>query len=377
MQGLYKPGVFNISLLTFPYWTADQDLLFAANIKGGTMEIDMHYGAIYYLASLAGIDFEEARKIAWSSQFVDDANYGGSVQFEGGEGYICTNSAHRHLSDNLSAQARLVWVPFHFVPDPNTQAPFLRRLECVKDSELVNASVVEALNETDPQIRPYRFGVALHAYADSWSHYGFSGIPSDTNLVRNVKTLNIDQSLWEKSMAWVATHALNKGRMNPIGHLYAASCPDLPYLEWEYTDHKTGSPVRVRNNHEDFSNAVNKIYTYMLKYKGEPYDSSIPAENVSRIDQLINLQQDSGEKRLEQWAESYYKTFGLRMPSYKHKAWITDAFSEAWEDDVCLTISGESHNSFRQKDFWKFSEGLKKHLTFIVTELSNRGLTLM
>jgi len=265
------------------------------------MEKDMHYGAIHYLAYLAGIEKMEAKKIAWSSQLVDDAKFGGTVQLDDNNGYICANSAHRHLIDNLSVHTRLVWIPFHFVPDPKREGPFLERLECVKDNELAGRAVVEAINEADIEVRPYRFGVALHAYADTWSHWGFSGLPSDTNLVSKVKPLNVGQSLFEKVLSWFGSLFSREKNIIPIGHSYAATCPDLPYLKWQYVNQGASSPVPPRENYEDFEKALVNIYAYMNQYKGSPSSAAIPSSHHDTIVKLIRLRDDNEDRRLAQW----------------------------------------------------------------------------
>lgn len=342
------------------------------------MEIDMHYGAIYYLASLAKIGDSETEKIAWSSQFVDDAKYGGTLQFGGGEGYLCANSAHRHLTDNLSAHTRLVWIPFHFMPDPEEQGPYLQRLECVKDGQLARNAVMAAIHETDMDVRPYRFGIALHAYADTWSHWGFSGLPSDTNLVSHVRPLNVEQSIFEESLSWVAT-AFPWGKdMNPIGHMYASTCPDLPYLEWEYVEHGRSDPVKPhRMNASDYKLASENLYAFMMQFNGSSSGLSIPKDHKITVNKLIDLKEDDKETRLAEWTKHCEQAFGRHIPAYDGEGWITDAIGEGWKTDVCITLSGMNYQNFKKTHYWRFCQGLRKHLTYIVEELAKGGISIL
>jgi hypothetical protein len=343
------------------------------------MQIDMHYGAVYYLAIFAGVSSDEAIKIACSSQLVDDAKFGGTVQFCDGDGCICNNSAHANLTDNLSAHARLVWIPYHFVPELTTRGTFLEKLKCVKDSSLARSAIEEAIEERDSDIRPYRFGVALHAYADTWSHYGFSGIASDTNLVKHVRPLDIKQNPLE----WVETKFGNlvgyiKGsRMNPIGHLFAETCPDLPYLKWQYAVVGTNSPPIMRNNQNDFREALESIYQYMLQYLGTRPVSGIPAPQKVVFDQLLSMNEDNGEKRLSKWAEMFKKKFNMDIPEYEEQAWIDNSFGKVWKKDVCMLLDSETSLEFKKSDYWRFCRGLSKHGNYIVGRLAQNGIELV
>ncbi len=65
------------------------------------------------------------------------------------------------------------------------------------------------------------------------------------------------------------------------------------------------------------------------------------------------------------------------MPSYDEEAWINDAIGEGWKKDVCVTLYGTSYDEFKKTDYWKFCEGLRKHLTFIVDELEKGGIYII
>ncbi|OPY86848.1 MAG: hypothetical protein A4E72_01587 [Syntrophus sp. PtaU1.Bin208] len=341
------------------------------------MQIDMHYGAIYYLASLAGIGEEEAEKIAWSSQFVDDAEFGGTVQFSEGQGCICSNSAHRYITDNVSAHGRLVWIPYHFVPDTKTQGSFLDRLKCKKNSDLAGAAVQAALDETNPISRPYRFGVALHAYAETWSHYEFTGLWSDSNLIDHVEPVNVDQNWWEslKSDAG-SVYATLKGRQeSALGHLLADKCPDLPYLVWRYRV-TAGLGLIPRNNPEDFWKAIRAMYRYMISYKGSASSPDIPPEHEKIMNGLIEQQEDDPRKRLSQWNKAISKKFHRSLPEYQEEKWIDDALGKKWKRDKCI-ISDATYQSFIKSHYWQFCEALRKHSDIIVSLLAKQGLYLV
>ena len=338
------------------------------------MQIDMHYGAIYYLANLVGIGADEAEKIAWSSQFVDDAQFGGTVQFPSGAGCICSNSAHQYVTDNLSAHGRLVWIPFHFVPDTSTKGSFLDRLKCKKNSDLASAAVQEALSETDLSLKPYRLGVALHAYADTWAHYEFSGFWSDSNLIEHVKPINVKQDLWEsfKAMAGTLYSELNGKQESALGHLLADVCPDLPYLEWQYRITE-GKPLIHRNNPEDYKKALQAICKYLVQYKSSTSNPQLPQMNWTVLDTLIGQQEDDPLKRLSRWSAAISTEFDRELPQYKENTWIDDALGKEWKKDKCI-MADVPYSTFVKSDYWRFCEALRKHSEFIVGSLSRQGL---
>ncbi|HWQ41840.1 MAG TPA: DUF6765 family protein, partial [Desulfosporosinus sp.] len=157
------------------------------------MQKDFHYDAIYVLAKWADIDDDVAFKIAYSSQYVDDANNTGQLYFHNKFSYTRTSSAHAvlditHNSDDV--ENHNTWLPFHFLPGnagyARGQAPNLEiedLLVCTPDSYVARDMVKEAIKACSKSNGIQRFGIALHTYADTWAHRGFIGRVSDKNVV--------------------------------------------------------------------------------------------------------------------------------------------------------------------------------------------------
>ena len=59
------------------------------------MNIDFHYGVIYLLGRLAGLEKQDAETVAHAGQYVDDSTVSGMLEFEGGESYERFASAHK------------------------------------------------------------------------------------------------------------------------------------------------------------------------------------------------------------------------------------------------------------------------------------------
>lgn len=79
----------------------------------------------------------------------------------------------------------------------------------------------------------HAFGIALHAYADTFAHQGFSAFRSEVNAVRDLSLGSGDERRRKKIMG--AFFAQYPGIPPRIGHAEAFSCPDLPFLTWYYT----------------------------------------------------------------------------------------------------------------------------------------------
>jgi hypothetical protein len=148
------------------------------------VQIDMHYCATYAMARAAGLTADAARTIATCSQFVDDNTHKDAVNFGDGSRIDSEATAH-HAADraNLSAHdQRRVWVPFHFLPG-NAGETYQERLKCRIDSEIAQEMRDHHLGYSDRAFALEMMGITAHVYADTFSHYGFSGISSPGNRV--------------------------------------------------------------------------------------------------------------------------------------------------------------------------------------------------
>ncbi|PQP33756.1 hypothetical protein C6A37_11295, partial [Desulfobacteraceae bacterium SEEP-SAG9] len=88
---------------------------------------------------------------------------------------------------------RQVWVPFHFLPG-NEGNSFSERLLCGEDSKIARDMVSHHLNYAKHDVGVYLIGIATHVYADTFSHFGFSGVGSRRNKVDN-RSFEFDKNL--------------------------------------------------------------------------------------------------------------------------------------------------------------------------------------
>jgi hypothetical protein len=207
------------------------------------MNLDFHYYTTCYLARQAGFKEEEAQILAHSCQMVDDnlLTYEIRTPKEVINSYPTQN--YGFWSNSTSTE---IYQPFHFFPgnDPGWAAqrkdaqPHLYATS--PNSPGVKKLLVSALKSKDL----YRIGIALHTFADSWAHQGFSGRKESQNAMSNDPIIP------------------------PLGHAQALRDPDIYGRSWE--DSRLKEPRVI--NRVRFREAAKKIYRYLCVFQGRPFD---------------------------------------------------------------------------------------------------------
>jgi len=228
-----------------------------------------------------GFSSEDAQIIAYSSQFVDDAVDHKKMKVDGhleilskrfsGKTFDPVCSAHRglqFLKGFKEVVQNKIYIPFHFLPD-------LESIKNKSDSHLVQANgnlarklVILAkteLSKTTGEQRIMnliRLGIALHVYADTWSHQNFSGRHNPTeNDIDNIEILK--KGKWEK-ISLISQIEYNT--LPDIGHAEATSFPDQSHLKWRYKKLSTKN-IHERDNTQLFIEAAKNIFNLFIGVK--------------------------------------------------------------------------------------------------------------
>lgn len=249
------------------------------------MQRDMHYYGTYALARAAGIRADCARTVATACEFVDDSIATQVIVHPDGARFRGEPTAHHTTLPEYRAMSDpddqlQVWLPFHFLPgnDGTTQS---QRLVCRTDSPIARDMVTHHLGECE---RPYALqllGIAAHVYADTFAHFGFSGLSSRVNRVaiETIATKNAQALLGPMMdkffrkfgaqgtlLDTFTTKVLGLGAQlstGALGHGSVATCPDQPYLEWSYEyevpDH-AGRVTVERQNIKDFERGAEALH---------------------------------------------------------------------------------------------------------------------
>lgn len=323
------------------------------------MQIDMHYYGAYALAYAAGMNPETARIVATSSQFVDDLADKIQINFQDAGQFNCIATAHHSIdTDNVDKDdQRNVWVPFHFIPG-NSGSSFTEKLVCIKDSDISKAMLQDALEATTKEHGPYRIGIAAHVYADTFSHYGFSGVSSRLNRVNNgtINLRNVSGSMLQyitnkadrffQSKEFITENIKSmfaEGLSGALGHGAVATYPDRPYLVWDFNYEKPVRESGERNNPATFLEACEKLFNFFKKaisrnqnYKNpdaKSVDFSTIRDNIVGILSFQGKEEDRSNKWCEAASLGNITKWKFTIPEYDGMNWLNQLQELKSEDN--------------------------------------------
>lgn len=325
------------------------------------MQLDMHYYGTYALARLAGMRPDAAAIVATAAQFVDDHGQTRTIQLQSGGLVDAQATAHHpaNLRDNLkSDDQRRVWVPFHFFPGGEGESA-LEKLACVRDGRLMNLALAHQMEHCAAPYALEFLGIMAHVYADTFSHYDFSGIASPLNEVDSdsMEARNLGEAIakyvgetkaeffakqeakkealaaegfWEKIGGWFA-----EGITGALGHAGVATWPDRPYLEWSFQRDGNGK-TETRDNPITFlegAKALHRHFGRFLEKRPDCRDAggvSFEGKTVEAVLDVLNTQAPEAG-RSQAWRD-LLKSGSLTgrkedIPTYDEAEW-TDGIDE-------------------------------------------------
>jgi hypothetical protein len=267
------------------------------------MEKDFHFYLVYAIARITG--FQQAGVIATASQFVDDNNEG-QFSIDGLPAMfpekIPTGNGNYYpiMTQSLSPKSldpyvqKYVYIPFHFLPGDNTVEIDGRKNPLSTTPGSANAETI--LKKALASDNPYLLGIALHTYADTWSHQNFTGL----------------QESWNSVYPW---YRVFKSLVPNIGHAEAGHSPDVISEEW--TDHRLGA--KIKNTTRALA-ATGAIYKALRRKSGSgPYWTEIKREF------RIIIHADGYDDRKVKIRELLHKQGLGELPKYDKNAWIDEA----------------------------------------------------
>jgi hypothetical protein len=321
------------------------------------MQLDMHFYGVYALARAAGVKPKEARTIAYASQFVDDAIEDEAIEVEGRRAVVPTMTSHKPIDyqNAIPGDQWKVWVPFHFLPGNDADAKtFIEKMVCQKNSFPARQTLDHALRHKEELFGSHLAGITAHAYADTFSHYGFVGLSRDCNKVEkdsidvHPEKDSIRRYLLNKFETFKTRVAGSLAETVPVGHGAVGTFPDRPYLHWEYNYERGGH--RERENLEDFTEACECLHSFFGDFvsantaHGDPV---APVSWSSIADRVRDILKEEGpvEERIELWKDAisandlFKATDADKAITYSKKAWraarIVYHFAEGKNADKC------------------------------------------
>lgn len=345
------------------------------------MQIDGHHTLTYVLSRMAGFTDGEAKIIAHSAQYVDDATNSGIVEFDNGAMFSRISSAHTMEAYDLkyyldAHENHLVWVPFHFLPGndgkvagDNVDGSFIKKLICKPYSYVASDMLDACMKDKNKPYALYRLGITMHVFADTFAHQGFSGVVHRVNKVKNLNCENYDMNLLD------IVKSKTLSRKFPMGHGAALTCPDMPFLRWSYTN-GLGEYVS-RNNLDIFIEACMDLYGQLARYLTDTGREPTPykEEDFEKIKHnLENFTSDNGEERHQMWLKSIKDgnfSFGSVDLEYIGKgegSWKDKAIGQKEFFDLG-SETFEYNDNFMNSDWRLFHVALKAHRFDLINDI--------
>lgn len=349
------------------------------------MQLDMHYYGTYAMARTAGLRKDIAQAIATAAQFVDDSVM---VSAELSDGAYLHHDATAHHPSELAPNIdpddqRRVWVPFHFLPG-NEGDTLEERLVCRKDSLLAREMVEHALSLAQEPYGHVLMGITAHVYADTFSHYGFSGITSPLNFVDaesitpKVQKAEILAYVTGKFQAFVEKRAAGAANLLGLGHGGVATYPDRPYLTWNFI-YNDGRESGERRNQETFFEACQRLHEVFSRYADlvpSYSDASARREFNTVADLVATILALEGklEERSAAWQEAFQS--GQLLGRDQEEA-IPDYASELFANDT--SALRKNNLSEAEKSLaYQFMHAADVHRQFVLRRLlPNHGMRVM
>jgi hypothetical protein len=333
--------------------------------------------------------------IATCAQFVDDNVARNGVEFEDGARVDAEATAHHAIDlENLEARdQRRVWVPFHFLPG-NQGEGYTERLKCRMDSHVAKDMRDHHLGLASEPFALALIGITAHVYADTFSHYGFSGVSSRVNKVDN-KSFAFGGDLEPQVRGYIEGKArtffktqkgggllanikswVGETASGALGHGAVATYPDRPYLNWsfdyEHKDAVEGTHC-TRDNPTTFLAGCRALHDMFRQFADlEPGQvRNADGRDFDAIEGAVAgvlATQGPKQDRVDAWQKAAWTgtVFGAgdeEIPAYEGEVW-----NQRWE-----TLDGaDSYRKALVEPIWLFYQAAAIHRTYVLRNLLPR-----
>ncbi|WP_455205660.1 DUF6765 family protein [Kaarinaea lacus] len=311
------------------------------------MQVDMHYYGTYAMARAAGIKPESCQVIATAAQFVDDNAHKDSVNIGDGALIEVEATAHHAVDINniLPDDQRNIWVPFHFLPG-NEGNSYTERLICRKNSLIAQQMVSNNISLAEQPYALELMGITAHVYADTFSHYGFSGVSSRHNKVVNDSfdfSGNLDPDIADyinkKAKSFFSRFRKEGGLLTNIkswlgesaalGHGAVATYPDRPYLKWSFEYEYPQKRRDQRDNPTTFMEGCEALHNMFKRFaEKRPDHAGDNGKDFAAIEERVRTIINTAaakEGRIQAWQTAAKAgdlfTQAETIPDYDARGW--------------------------------------------------------
>lgn len=312
------------------------------------MDIEFHYYITFILCRKAGFNADDSFKLAYSSQYTDDNNNHYYVNYPDGGHFINEVSQTMDIRKPSSKREK-IYPLFHFVPG-GIQAEEACPIVCDEKKCFVTIpnsdNAVSLLKAALDSGNLYRMGIAIHAFADTWSHQNFLGLKNKAN-------------------------ARNRINLIPnIGHADFIHEPDSIHNEWK--ENRLGDKVVTINNDERFLEAAKQIFIYLYRFKNEKSDDSAAVSKYNELKLEAQLKDAMDDSYWLPWndddarVKAYRKIcseLGLKEYQYDPTYWRYNAIRKD-ESEFDNFDKYWVKENFLESDWYKFQTAVHAHRSY-------------
>ena len=308
------------------------------------MDIEFHYYITFILCRKAGYSKDEAHTIAYSSQHTDDNKNYYYVNYPDGGHFLNEISQTMDIT-KPSPKRQKIYPLFHFVPG-GTEAEETCSIECdqkkcfvtIPNSENANMLLKDALQSGDL----YRAGIAIHAFADTWSHQNFLGMEHGSN--------------GRNQIDWIPN----------IGHADFFHEPDKIHNEWK--DPRLRGEGSIVYNDDRFLSAAKHIFIHLFRAKNPGSDDNMATEKFAELNlekQLKDAMDESywigsdSRARISAY-QKISEELSLDEYQYDSNQWRYAAVAKR-EVELDHFDKYWAKENFFESDWYKFQMAVKAH----------------
>ncbi|MDQ6986703.1 MAG: hypothetical protein Q9M25_02730 [Mariprofundaceae bacterium] len=367
------------------------------------MQEDMHYYGTYAMARAAGLQVKHAKTVAYAAQYVDDSTANDSEVHDDGGMLQTIATAHTNSEAIKHAAAdhveqRKVWVSFHFFPG-NEGDTLSEKLACVEDGALAQEMVKNHIQHAVSVKNEYGLalmGITAHVYADTFSHYGFSGVSSRNNAVesdsfefdvQNEQMLTYINNKYTRFIEkYTPSFIIDNWRklassgaelaVGALGHGGVGTYPDRPFLKWRFTYEKNGRDSGWRNNQASFLQGCEKLHQALTAYAVQAGLAVNPVnfDDISnKVREIIGKEADM-EGRIRAWTTAIQQGELFTVESNEALAYS----HEDWENQKSNFHKLSNSRDATQSEVYQFHQAAIYHRDYTLKQLLPRhGLVVL
>lgn len=346
------------------------------------MQIDFHYCLVKVLAVSAGFSEEDAQVVSYACQHVDDATEHKGLHIK----HVPDDFRHMVVNKRFEPVCtafrgidfihcfeknvqRKVYIPFHFLPSKAFKGETFYDYRVYPDSPLANEllnSALHSLRDTVDSNKKMasliRFGIALHTFADTWSHQNFSGRKSS-------KENDIERIRIKSNGTFERIDLLQQMKHNAfpsIGHAEAMRLPDLSHLTWGYVQDSTGIEIE-RNNTAIYLDAAQRIYNIFCGFTGQ---GAAWKKLTLKIKECFSVNTDDPKNKWKAWKSIFSN---ITRFHYHEESWRKDSLAGEiydWEpyetsDDYDLLWFSATNDL----KWFMFHDAAREHRRFVLERI--------